>query len=784
MYSVSGIPHVQFAGTNPVVGGGTDMYPYYLSEYEQIVGEDAPLSIGVTMNVNEAGLLEIEADIDLSANITTNNNKLQFMITNYYSDSYSCSVQRYAEYDFALNSAGQSETFTQTFDIDGQWDLASVKGIVLVQTFSGDHKIHNAGIAGMAPNAIITGLVTDVTTGNPIGNAEITAGSFVEFTDASGSYVLNVIAGPYDVTASAEGYNTSTVSLTAIEDDIVEANFIMNEMMLAPSNLLANVDGGSVTLNWSSPSLPVLHIAILTDNYPAETSWDIVDESGTIIESVSGGSLSSGATLYEWDIELTAGAYTWTIYDAYGDGICCAYGEGAYTLYLNDTEFANGGEFGSSESVSFHTDDVLSRDMIGYNVFQDYMLLNENPITELTYTVNGLMNGTYDFAVTAVYDSGESEAVAITVEVTDASVEMELTHLEGWDMVGLPAIVEDANYLSIFPSALENTLFSYGPEGMVLESELTSGNGYWLRFSDANPATLFGFPFDNISIDLLGGWNLIAGVSMSVPVANISDNDGVIIPNTIYGFNEGGYFNAETFDPGHGYWMRTLGAGQIIISSTLLRDNDNTFENQLVDNNSITVTSNETSKTLYFGVEMDENDALSYSLPPCPPMGFDVRFSNNMSFVHNSGELKIMSEYPVIIDMNITDGSTWILENSISREQIEVSESQEINLNDTEGWTIRRDDNSMIASSFGLNQNYPNPFNPTTEIAYSIQEAGFVNLSVYDISGRLVTTLVNEHRENGYYTVQFNASDLSSGVYLYTIESTGLTLTKKLMLVK
>ncbi len=93
-------------------------------------------------------------------------------------------------------------------------------------------------------------------------------------------------------------------------------------------------------------------------------------------------------------------------------------------------------------------------------------------------------------------------------------------------------------------------------------------------------------------------------------------------------------------------------------------------------------------------------------------------------------------------------------------------------------------DNPAIVNTFNLEQNYPNPFNPTTQIKYSIAKAGLVNIKVYDVLGRQVAELINHNQNVGEYTVNFNASNLTSGVYLYKIESGSFTATKKMMLLK
>jgi hypothetical protein len=83
-----------------------------------------------------------------------------------------------------------------------------------------------------------------------------------------------------------------------------------------------------------------------------------------------------------------------------------------------------------------------------------------------------------------------------------------------------------------------------------------------------------------------------------------------------------------------------------------------------------------------------------------------------------------------------------------------------------------------------LKQNYPNPFNPTTEIAYSLPEAGKVTMAVFNVIGQKVAVLVNKNQEAGNYKVTFSAANLPSGIYFYKIQSGSFVSVKKMILMK
>ncbi|MCC6866443.1 MAG: T9SS type A sorting domain-containing protein [Ignavibacteria bacterium] len=146
---------------------------------------------------------------------------------------------------------------------------------------------------------------------------------------------------------------------------------------------------------------------------------------------------------------------------------------------------------------------------------------------------------------------------------------------------------------------------------------------------------------------------------------------------------------------------------------------------------------------------------------------------------------------------SIDEGASWVNFSSgmpaVEIYDLKYKQSAGIILAATHGrgcWTfdlgavLGVDPYAVIPKSFELSQNYPNPFNPETKIKFGLPKESNVMISVYDISGKLVNRLVNQHFNAGTFEVTWNASNYSSGVYFYKLETDGFTETKKMILTK
>lgn len=97
---------------------------------------------------------------------------------------------------------------------------------------------------------------------------------------------------------------------------------------------------------------------------------------------------------------------------------------------------------------------------------------------------------------------------------------------------------------------------------------------------------------------------------------------------------------------------------------------------------------------------------------------------------------------------------------------------------------VEADERPAVPTAYALDQNYPNPFNPTTMIEFALPKTGEVHLKVYDILGRVVTELISDNLSAGYHKIEFNASNLASGIYFYSLKAGDFVAVKKLMLIK
>ena len=175
--------------------------------------------------------------------------------------------------------------------------------------------------------------------------------------------------------------------------------------------------------------------------------------------------------------------------------------------------------------------------------------------------------------------------------------EISVSYQSGWNLISLPVEIDDANYLSLFPNSIEGTLYFFTDNAYNEESEMIPGQGYWLRFPNVDIEIINGECVNELTISLNDGWNLISGGLYSVSVNDIIDDNGIIVENSIFGY-DGNYFNADTIEVGKGYWVRTNSVGEITIK------NPNTIEWILIPSGEYTYGFNDTILTIDYDFEI------------------------------------------------------------------------------------------------------------------------------------------------------------------------------------
>ena len=141
-----------------------------------------------------------------------------------------------------------------------------------------------------------------------------------------------------------------------------------------------------------------------------------------------------------------------------------------------------------------------------------------------------------------------------------------------------------------------------------------------------------------------------------------------------------------------------------------------------------------------------------------------------IGFVNGNGNSNSPKDYS-FVDTKVNAGKySYRLKQIDNDGKFEYSKTIEIDVNNE--------------NKFELSRNYPNPFNPVTTIQFRLPQTGLVKLTLFNILGQEVRTLVNEFMEAGMHSVNFNASELNSGIYIYKLESGSFNQTKKMTIIK
>ncbi|MBI5021660.1 MAG: putative Ig domain-containing protein [Ignavibacteriales bacterium] len=422
-------------------------------------------------------------------------------------------------------------------------------------------------------------------------------------------------------------------------------------------------------------------------------------------------------------------------------------------------------------------------------ILPDGLSLNSNG------TISGTLSkaGTFNFTINAIDSYGCAASKAYTISVLQMSEVVEIPLLAKWNLVSNPVGVINDSASMLFPGAT-GSAYKYTASGYQASARLMNGYGYWMKFASPETVLVEGRPRYEDTIDVMDGWNIIGSLTRGINVSSIT-GVGTSIKSDFFGYDEG-YNMTDSIIPGKGYWVKVNPEGKLHLlwsaspNATAVRSGR---LSELKNNMSEIIFENQSGqkRSLYFGVQNGVMES-KFDLPPTPPEGiFDVRFKSQRFAETFTPHVGKQLQYPIQISGAVSPvdirWNSALITDQVVRLQIQESGKKlrnvkltgngEIKINDPDNakLTLVLSDRSEIPSEYKLHQNYPNPFNPVTSIAYELPVESKVRLSVYNILGEIVSILADETTDEGFHSVEWDASSVASGIYFYKLEATGIS---------
>ena len=397
------------------------------------------------------------------------------------------------------------------------------------------------------------------------------------------------------------------------------------------------------------------------------------------------------------------------------------------------------------------------------------------------------------------------------------TVDLSIDLISGWNWISFNVDVEDNSTASILESLDDAAIFigsqssgtaTYYPAyGQWLGglSTLEPTQMYTLKMAETATLTITGVPVDVAStpISLISGWNWIGYlpqnsgdlVSALASVEDLaifigSQSSGTSTYYPAYGQWLGGL---STLQPGNGYTLKMTGPGELIYPE---------FDGlaRLDENKQEVVLSEKISDWDFHYGDYEFIGTIHASIDS------RIDFNGDVVGVFVDDECRGIAErmyfpfddryfYIIQVYSNVANGEemTFKYYDSTHDEVVEYTESIEFTSDMVVGNGFDTFGLSREALSapmeYSLSDAYPNPFNPTTTLSFSVPTEGVVSLNIYDMTGRLVSTLVDGNLEQGYHSIIWNGMDsnghaVSSGMYIYSLNGEGVSITKKMVLMK
>jgi hypothetical protein len=395
----------------------------------------------------------------------------------------------------------------------------------------------------------------------------------------------------------------------------------------------------------------------------------------------------------------------------------------------------------------------------------------------------------YYYRITSLDIHGNESDPTIQLRAALCSVSL----FDDWNLISNPITAPNDTVRMLYPTSIFEHVYQFS--GLYVKAgTMENGVGYWGKFSGVGTQALTGAARERDSIHVLAGWNMIGTISDPVQTDSIQEIPPTIIASLFCDYN-GGYTPVTELTPGKSYWVYVSGQGSLVLSSdsgaTMARKSTPRL---LAEYPELTIAGRGSrGQTLYFALESSLTRSPDYfRLPPPPPEGaFDARFATGRMLECARGEeariipIRVTSaKYPMTVTWNVK-GQPVVASLVVGGREVKLEGAGTISLNDASAsLSLKLGGHSSIPGVYALAQNFPNPFNPITTIKYDLPKDSRVSLTVINILGQEVVSLVNEVQKAGHQSVEWNASNLGSGVYYYRLTAGDFVSVRKMLLLK
>ena len=831
MYGVTGIPHTQFQGVEHV--GGHSLQAFN-NAYNNYVNQDSPFAISIEADTDD-NEITLMSDVLVTGNLDpTDNYEIVFLLTYYYSDSYACSVQRFADYELNLSDEGDSESFEQTFSLEILWDIENVTAVAFIQKTNGSTGSYpiSQAVAKKFPFGLYANIDSAIQSGPADLGVQFFDHSYApngmnswEWDFENDGIIDSYEPAPFHL-YTEEGTYSISLTITSGEESIT---YIEEDFITVTDNESIAGEAAGFWRNEFSPYILTGDVTIpFGGELTIEPGVEVISEEGVII-TVEGNLMANAYSQIENSIVFTSET-SWggiEFLNTQQDNVIanCVISkatEAAINIENSKVAIYNNSIIeNETDSVSpitiVDSDDVqIFRNMISNNICANSagaIDLNNSPII---ITNNIITNNTGKYGA---FNIKQLSNVMINNNTIANNLSTNSTQFLFFIYGASPTI---ENTIIIEDDA--SIFFSMG--GILSVNYSCISEGYE---GDGNidEIPLFVNPTQGNGAEFLGyeaNWTLQENspcVDAGNPESTFNDIDGTINDIGAYGgSNPYGSF-VNYLAPENLTYQFGDEFNQINLSWDAPESETNPVGYQVFDGEEMFV---EIENVTNYNISEVANGVHSYKIRANYGNGLVSEFSdlveiwvtneapiNFTGTADGNNSIELNWENPNIENPNLTgynlyrndeiivtlttDMNSYIDENlaeenytyyvtAIYYDIFESLESEYYQI-DLSGNT----DDETIPAVTELNGNYPNPFNPSTTIKFSLNQDTKVTLEIYNIKGQLVKTIINSEMQAGYHSVVWNGIDendkkTSSGFYFYRLKAGSYCCINKMLQVK